>query len=768
MKTKETGKQLVLCLTALLVLGAGIGLLFWDGPLGRTFAVNGNGAAALELALIFAWLAVSLCVVRNRRLSAAFTLLGCGAVAWCHMALIPLLISGAYGAFLILLGRRALEIGGVSDSDLEYWGWPAWAVMGSAVWICLVCLVSAFGFGGTSLWRGMAGGLAVCVAAWEGLDFRKGRRRLSSAAGERKLTWQKGLILAVILTSFLLQAARMNIALDYDSLHYGLRSPYILDNGNGIYENLGNINVVYTYAKGLEILALPLSGTATYGFVLSFNIWVTAAAAALVFRIGKRLGGAECGWLSAGMASLIPGIMNMAVTAKTDSITLLFQMIMVDGILGGLESGGDHESRGEQQRRRTGWLTVIAGACMVSYTFKPTAMVFSTVLAAAAVFCLFRGKPVFGKGMIRLLTVPALAWIGVWARTYLLTGVPSTSVFTSIWERLGFQVRWPFAFSAIPNEGISLGLLGGLAHLGGRLLKMMVAPLGEDMDHVIIAWGTGLVLLCMLAVLLFGKQAAEQGNDEKRRQRKALYLILAAVTALSIVSIYLLWQVDGNYFMLLYALAVLGGSVALTAGRKRDCSKSESRMSRKLSGWTRGLAVLLAVFQMAVMLLTSWAGGVGFTPVRLIHKGYYNHRAEARAFAEEEGRGQIWDFLSADPTARVIAFGDHPACLNFACNVQSYYDVTGSGGNVVLVKTLDNFKEFLQYAGIQYLYGEAGHLERGTREWDVLRYLVEDGSLTDIRYENGNMVGRVELSGGSDEEKTAAQAEEFYRNMILR
>lgn len=41
-------------------------------------------------------------------------------------------------------------------------------------------------------------------------------------------------LLAFILTMFFLQAGRLNHELDYDSLHYGLRSAYVLDNGNGI------------------------------------------------------------------------------------------------------------------------------------------------------------------------------------------------------------------------------------------------------------------------------------------------------------------------------------------------------------------------------------------------------------------------------------------------------------------------------------------------------------------------------------------------------
>lgn len=58
--------------------------------------------------------------------------------------------------------------------------------------------------------------------------------------------------IALMFAMILLQAGRMNICADYDSLHYGLRNEYVLDNGGGIYENLGMVNVVYTYSKALR------------------------------------------------------------------------------------------------------------------------------------------------------------------------------------------------------------------------------------------------------------------------------------------------------------------------------------------------------------------------------------------------------------------------------------------------------------------------------------------------------------------------------------
>lgn len=135
-------------------------------------------------------------------------------------------------------------------------------------------------------------------------------------------------LLAFILTMFFLQAGRLNHELDYDSLHYGLRSAYVLDNGNGIYKNLGLINLVYTYSKGAEVLVLPLSGTPTYGFVLSFTFWTTIVSVVTAAVMGARFSGKTVGFWTGALVSAIPGIMNMAVSAKSDSITLMCQLII--------------------------------------------------------------------------------------------------------------------------------------------------------------------------------------------------------------------------------------------------------------------------------------------------------------------------------------------------------------------------------------------------------------------------------------------------------
>lgn len=147
----------------------------------------------------------------------------------------------------------------------------------------------------------------------------------------------------------------------------------MLDNGKGIYENLGMINLVYTYSKGLEVLALPLSGTPTYGFVLAFSLWMTIAVLVLAASMVKRKRGLGMGLFAAAVLSSIPGIMNMAATAKSDIITLLHQLIIYDFLC-----------RAFEKKERTPWLLMAVATYLLTLVYKPTALVFSTALGGTA------------------------------------------------------------------------------------------------------------------------------------------------------------------------------------------------------------------------------------------------------------------------------------------------------------------------------------------------------------------------------------------------
>ena len=727
MEKREKTAAAGAALTAVLVLAAGYYFMFWKGGMGERLLCRESLLLTAEILAFFLWNLWWLQKGRNLWEKAAASALSWVVFTWCHRIALPLFVSGLYAGYLILLGGFVLRLIGAGregkDRDVIS-GLAVRFLWGSAVWITLVCLVSAFGYGGIRTWRLLAAATALPLYLEAGVRIRK---RIS--ARERKEVRLSGAAfftsaaLALIMAMAALQAGRLNIAVDYDSIHYGLRSPYILDNGRGIYENLGNINLVYTYSKGLEVLVLPLSGTATYGYVLSFNLWVTAGILALVYRTAsyllpegpQKIRGA---WAAAALTACIPGIMNMGITAKTDSITLFLQLLFINCLLEFQQPDSD----------RTRCFVTGSCACLLTYCMKPTSLVFTTAIYGMTLIWLAVRKQLklTLRHRIWLCSFTCIAaWLGIWARTWKLTGYPVTSVFTSVWDLLGFRIRYPFAFQGIPDAGNGLGIGGQVLHLWDRLWKMMAAPVGEDMAHVVIAWGSALIPVLLAVCILYRKNKSAEG-----RYLSVLYLPLSVI---SLASVHLLWQVDGNYFMLFYALtAVL--AVSAVYGQSREGL-------RRASEWI----VAPVIFSAVVMTcITNWSGTLGLTPLRLVHSGYYNHQEENYRRLAEKGNEAIWNILASDPRNRVIAMGEHLEVVTFPCNVQSYYDVTGSGGNVWLVKKLDYFKEFLRYAQIDYLYVQADDTVDGQRARDIVTYMLEDGSLYDVRYEYGNLLARID------------------------
>ena len=122
-------------------------------------------------------------------------------------------------------------------------------VTGSALWMVIVLRDFPYRPWRSSLLADSgliltAGTLAVCAAIQIRRKNESRKQQERKAVPNREAFWQavlpdtfpQALLWAFILTMVLLQAGRLNIELDYDSLHYGLRSGFVLDNGKGIYE----------------------------------------------------------------------------------------------------------------------------------------------------------------------------------------------------------------------------------------------------------------------------------------------------------------------------------------------------------------------------------------------------------------------------------------------------------------------------------------------------------------------------------------------------
>ena len=664
-------------------------------PAVDTLFSNETALMLVELLITSVWVFLAFFVVDSDYLRIGIIVVVVYISLWIHRIALPIVISGMFAIALIVIGdvmlsfisgRRPVERIVRFNQDF---------LIGSAVQVSLVGIVSAFGIGGVVTFRIEFIVLTV-LAVGTLILFRLSKKRIPLPMGEMpseeelkeesKSRVYICIAMALIAACVLMQAGRINIALDYDSLHYGLRSPYVLDNGHGIYENLGSVNDVYVYSKGLEMLLLPLNAEVTYGYVTAYSWWMMVGVLANIYYAVKKHSSRKTAIYAVLVTCLIPAIMNMSVSAKTDMITLLIQLIALSFFI--------------DENLFWGY-----GALAFSLIFKPTSFLFSAIIGLVSLIYFVIKKTEAEKNgneanlkTFFAVAVPVICALGfVFARTIILTGVPVASVGGSIWEALGFSVKYPF--DAIDAFGKDYSLVK-------RIAGFLFCPVGDDLTHVYIAWGGILgTLLCVWA--LFAKKSF----------LKWLFLGVAAGSAFCVLTLY---QVDGNYFMLLYALAVI---VTFS-----DSNDAKCRVKIFIPAMIMG-GVLCCI--------TNWAGVKGLTPIKLNHYGFYDHQSDRYDAMFANQSKDIYEYLSRDESSRVIAFAWQPECFDFECNVQSYTDIEGSGGNVYLVKTLDEFKGYLNYAKTDYVYTEEEFLETHSRGSDIITYMIEDGSLQ-LELDEGN------------------------------
>ena len=594
--------------------------------------------------------------------------------------------------------------------------------------------------------------------------------------------FQEGALYPLVfaLPFFILQMNRSNVALDYDSLRYGLRSAYVLF-PESFFSAHGQINSVYSYPKGLELLTYPLNYLPGYGFLLSFSLWTYLALALvfglLLFHFQKNRKKLYIGILC---FFLLSSVGNMSLTMKTDLFTLLLQLSALYFFLKG-------------KRLQSCFLLFF------SYSFKPTAVVFSTLLGIVFLFTML--LECFGKRSTKanrkeniningntginsnanLNTIQAKAekWTSelpfvlfslvytglITLRTFLITGLPFSTTFTGIFKAIGFHVNWPFNLDAHVDYSGELSLSESTFSFFRRLFSFLFYPVGEDMEHVAIAWSGVLFPLILFFAIwqcfsvgrkcLLGRNSLAGGNHLPGKNsllgrnslpgREAIlcgesgeaslwdYLPLAlsflVIMAFSLLSFVMLWQIDGNYYILWESLALL---LCFSMGSAPEISsQEESARGSKLSAFLLK-AFAFSPFYLATFLTTittSWAGAVGFTPIDLANKGYYDHALVELENQREKGSLPAFSEMAKNPRHHVLAFAETPECYRIPCNVQSITDVEGSGGSPGLYDSPLYFAWFLKWSGTDYVYLEQSflHDEREERAREMLLQMAEEG-----------------------------------------
>lgn len=687
--------------------------------------------AAMVLELLVVWLLLFLAfsaidTKKQKKLgmvSVGMILLG---FVWLHKLLLPILFTGAYVCYLSLVGMWFCQKILKKEWD-QSWDF----LLGSAVTILSFCVLSLFQLGSIRNLRIWVIGSGCVLFFW----CLKKRKAFFSV-----IKWEtRGrigcMMLAAVVTLVLLQAGRMNLAVDFDSIWYGVRSDTMLNSGNGIYEDLKTLGVVYTYSKGFETLLLPLAGLPSYSFTTAMNLWIAVFLLYALYQTARISLPKEQALWAPFLLAAVPGVMNMADTAKADLLTVFCQLLMVQGVLRCICA---------KAQVQADWLVAGLAAGGVSLALKPTAMVYSPAIVGMSLLWLLRKYGISfpwlkieHKRIWLMFFLAAGVLAGIWGRTLKLVGVPVTSIFYGVFQKLGFRVKYPFYASGFPSAGSSWSFGEQVLFLAKRLYGVLLDPQGEDMAHVIIAWGTVLPAAAFLWWIFLRRSVREKDELQKTVGSYLLWLLLP-IGVVNLISLYSLSQIDGNYYMLYYVLIVL--AVVVWAGN----------LSEDLQLMWKRVMVPVWIYGACFCGLTNWAWALGNGGLDMINRGYYPHQALQRQERAEQGSEAIWNIFAADPKNRVIALGEVPDVLTFPCWVQSYVDVSGYWGNPDVVSNEMSFLNYLHFADVDYLYMERGYIDVSVEIYQIIRSLVESGWLYDVRNENGNLILSVRKPTAED------------------
>ena len=664
------------------------------------------------------------------------------AFCYAHVVLIPMVVVFLYGCSLILTGRAIRRILG-GEKNFAFWQLDFLTGCGFEILLCGILSLCQMGSIQTIriAWCVTclsAAGLFILRKAWRDNGVRESLIRMLNGETLRKP--MIAALLAVILVCMLIQIGRTNLALDYDSIWYGLRPEYVLDPQSSIFQDLGLIESVYTYPKGYEILMLPISGFSSYAFLSGSNVFIGVALWVVIYQTLRIKCSKEISLAGVALCAAIPGISNMFLAVKPDTITLLMQVCMIYFAL--------RYAHGEKGGNFGG----LVGSFVFSLACKPTSVVFSTALFL--VLALFNSRKMARDKDITFswktdgvcLLFACIGLLVTVVRTWIIVGIPMTSVLSSVFTALGFETHAPYSlqrqvFSKSIAELLTPdGILASVA----RLAHIWFLPNTEETDHISIAWGGPITSLLTILMLAYIVSAVIRRSKRHGLEERIILGTFLSVFVLSIAAMVKLAKPDGNYFELLYAVCVLAFCMLIWENGKTCFPKAA--VSR------------LLVVSMVFSGMSGWAWCSRFYPVTPINKGVYEHKQVIMEELKSEFP-QITSVFLNNPDAAVSSIGEH----TFVCKlpvITEAWQTVAAFGDPEITRSVDSMTQYLLDSHKRYLFVQKGYLDVDSQEAKIVVGLIQRGLLKNGIFENGYFLAEISV----DNSENAVSEEMFLKN----
>ena len=410
-------------------------------------------------------------------------------LSFLHAFFYAVIICTLYGGMIYLTGyiinRVILKVKYSSYMDFHFC-----FVLGMAGLTILIGIASALKIGTAEKLRF----LFIIIFCLELLFMHKDIKRWFSklfqleekeSLGEKE-NYVISVIVALIMTMITLVICRANLGLDYDSLWYGLRSNYVLAPYTGIYDNVTLMACVYTYSKGIEVLTLPFSGLSTYSFIIGVNVMFCLMTLIAVYDLGKIVCEKKYSACFVALVALTPSIMNMAITAKSDMATIYLQLTVLIYATMAIK------------KKSSEYFSLSFLGLILSFGYKPSSIVFSTLIMCVIIIFSILQKLKIRKGYIKVWVIPLIAVGMLWVRTWIITGYPITSLIVSFFEKLKFYPKYPYTLPTANTMSVrELFLTGAIWERLKRLYRIFFKPDAADLYTLEISWW-GNIVFCFM------------------------------------------------------------------------------------------------------------------------------------------------------------------------------------------------------------------------------------------------------------------------------
>ncbi|MFI2859230.1 hypothetical protein ACH6EH_19225 [Paenibacillus sp. JSM ZJ436] len=598
-----------------------------------------------------------------------------------HQVLLPAALSVIYFEMIISIGFSVLFIQTKAKSKRSLLNYLKAFLIGFMTWCIIALICSLVGYGSFDDLRVMTTLLGLLSIIKPNLPLTVHVfKRAGTLSPKDKFSF------VAICSLVMIQFAKSNRALDYDSLWYGLRPEQVLVGGGSFFDNLGMIMSIHFYPKLMELFYLPVSNLGDYSFILSANIVLYSLLMIVIYLFMMNITNNQQTSLFVGfLLGCIPAISNMASTAKTDIFSSFFLIVAAFFLWEGLNNRS--------------WTSICYGLSsgILSLGGKITSLMYVPLLFTGfSILLIFnvmrkKGRVIEVEKPDRILwKYIILSSIGIVTlicfRTYKLTGYPFYPILSDVWKLLGFNSE-SFFFERPDNFVLSED-----KEFLSHWLKIIFNP--EGYTHYIMVWPSNLYIYIWILVLIVLIIFHRKINYRSIK----LFLIFIPVFISGIYSINSLPQGgDGNYYIPVIILA----TVALVS-----IIECLPKINKKI------IMISLSFFipiQLSLMFVShfSWSWGTSKFTGELTSSNFESYDKKLELF-EQNGLLEIEQYLKdQSKTSNCIGFlrqdGDEQIMNQLSCRFEDVPHMSSRYGNFEIFNSIENFKQYLLWANVKYI-----------------------------------------------------------------